>query len=301
MPKPKTFKIPKLQANQLDDYLFGTWKPVVSELYDNFHIVRIEEYKNHMVLPILPHRRFNYFFFFLTNGQASRSKNLNQYEIAKYDFYCLPAFQITSMDFMSDDIKGFYCHFKPEIFNQPQLKVDIERDFPFFDITAEPLVKVSNGERVVQMLELLYTEYKRNEMKRSNIVAFHLAVLLNEVNFDFKVPQNNASSASSYLTQQYKNILSEGIENLKRVVDAAKSLGVTPNHLNKCVKETTGKSAHELLVDMRILQAKVLLKQTDFPIKEIAYKVGGFESSDFAKFFKKRTDMTPSEYRGSVS
>jgi len=253
-----------------------------------------------MVLPILPHRRTNYFFFFLTKGSARRSKNLNEYEIEPNLFYCLPANQITSMDFMSEDAEGFYCHFIPEIFNQPQLRVDIERDFPFFDITAEPIVEVEDANRVLQMLELLYTEYKRNEMKRANIVAFHLTALLNEVNFYYTIPKKSSSSASSQITQQYKSLISEGVEHTKRVVDAAKILGVTPNHLNKCVKETTGKSAHELLVDMRVLQAKVLLKQTDFPIKEIAYKVGGFESSDFAKFFKKRTDMTPSEYRESI-
>jgi len=300
MPKPKTFKIPKLQANQLDDYLFGTWKPVVSELFDDFHIVRIEEYKNHMVLPVLPHRRANYFFFFLTKGSARRSKNLNEYEIKPKNFYCLPANQITSMDFMSDDVEGFYCHFKPEIFNQPQLRVDIERDFPFFDITAEPIVEVEDSDRVIQMLELLFTEYKSNEMERANIVAFHLTALLNEVNFYYTLPKKNSTSASFLITQKYKSLLSEGVEHIKRVVDAAKVLGVTPNHLNKCVKETSGKSAHELLVDMRVLQAKVLLKQTDFPIKEIAYRVGGFESSDFAKFFKKRTGMTPSEYKENI-
>jgi len=245
----------------------------------------------------LPHRRSAYFFFFLTAGSAKRSKNLSEYELLPNDFYCLPANQITSMEYMSDDIKGFYCHFQPEIFNQQQLRVDVERDFPFFDITAEPVVKISDSQHFIHLLELLHEEYLRNEMSRANIISLHLVTLLNEVKLASDVRVNVASNAAFRLTQRYKNMLSEGVEHLRRVIDCAKLLKVSPNHLNKCVKETTGKSAHELLVEMRVLQAKVMLKQTNYPIKEIAYRVGGFESSDFTKFFKRSAGISPSQYR----
>lgn len=293
----KKLNIPNLQPQEFDDFLFGDWKPTVQGIYSRFHIARIEDYKNFITLPVLPHRRSIYFFFYVTQGRAVRSKNLNRYEVRENDFYCLPAFQITSLEAMSKDIKGFYCHFEPEIFNQSQLNVKIEQDFPFFSIMAEPLVKIISVDRIGQQLELLYTEYNHNEMQREKIIALHLTTLLNEVNFDYSERPSSPSSAASILTQRYKNALSEHIGQLKRVVDGAHILGVTPNHLNKSVKKVTGKSAHELLVHMRVLQAKVWLKQTDLQIKEIAYKLGEFESSDFSKFFKKVTGQTPIEYR----
>ena len=58
-----------------------------------------------------------------------------------------------------------------------------------------------------------------------------------------------------------------------------------------------GKSAHDVLKEMLLLEAKVLLKQTNLTISEIAYKIGKNEISDFARFFKSQTKMTPSEYR----
>ncbi len=293
----KKKKIPEVLANQLDNYLFGNWKPDVKELFDNFHITKIEYYKGYVELPVLPHRRSTYFFFFLTQGSAIRSKNLNKYHLEKFDFYCLPANQITSMDFLSDDVQGYYCHFRSDIFNQPQLKVNIEKDFPFFDIMAEPVVKIKNGNRVLQIIILLHSEYKRNEMKRTNIIAFHLTALLNEVNFDYNINYKKTSNAAYRITQEYKMLISHEASLKNRVIDFSKEMSITPNHLNKCVKEVTGKSAHQLLSEMRILESKVLLRQTSIPIKEIAYNIGGFESSDFAKFFKKNTGITPSEYR----
>ena len=57
------------------------------------------------------------------------------------------------------------------------------------------------------------------------------------------------------------------------------------------------KSALELLNEMKILEAKVLLKQTSLTITEIADKLGKYEVSDFSRFFKSKTNKTPLEYR----
>ncbi len=295
----KTLNIPNLHPEQFDDFLFGTWKPVVYETYDKFHIDKIKNFKSHMNLPTLPHRRKVHFFVFITKGKMIRSKNLNEYEIIKNHFFCLPAHQITSIEYMTKDVEGFYCHFQSEVFNQPQLNIDIERDFPFYDIIAEPLVYIKNHDRVNQLLELLHYEYKNNEIKRENITALYLATLLNEINFNYSVSNIKNISASSIISQKYKHLLSTEITNIKRVVDAANVLKISPNHLNKCIKEITGQSAKELLMQMRILHAKVLLKQTDLQVQEIAFQLGGFESSDFIRFFKKRTLVTPNEYRNN--
>lgn len=61
-----------------------------------------------------------------------------------------------------------------------------------------------------------------------------------------------------------------------------------------------GKSAHDVLNEMLLLEAKVLLKQTNMTISEISYKIGKNEISDFARFFKAQTGMKPSEYRTLV-
>ena len=74
-------------------------------------------------------------------------------------------------------------------------------------------------------------------------------------------------------------------------------LAVSPNHLNKCVKAATGKSAQELLSEMVLLEARVLLRQTSLTVNEIAWKIGKEDPSDFIRFFKSKTGQTPTEYR----
>lgn len=70
------------------------------------------------------------------------------------------------------------------------------------------------------------------------------------------------------------------------------------NHLNKCLKKTIGKSAHDLLNEMLLLEAKILLKQSNLKVAEIAFKIGKNEVTDFARFFKSHTGMRPSQSRG---
>ena len=74
-------------------------------------------------------------------------------------------------------------------------------------------------------------------------------------------------------------------------------MAITADHLNKCVKTTLGKTAQELMADMIILEAKVLLKQTPLSVSEIAFKFSETNPSDFTRFFKAKTGMTPKEYR----
>lgn len=129
----------------------------------------------------------------------------------------------------------------------------------------------------------------------------YLTAFLKEIKEFYSQTRKSLNNAASNLTQRYKSLLSENIYDKKTVTEFAEMLAVSPNHLHKCVKTTTGKSAHELLEEMRILEAKVLLKQTPLRIADIAFKIGGFEPSDFSRFFKSKTGISPKEYRNLQS
>ena len=293
----KSKSIPILNPSEFDDYIFSNWQSPVDGFFDKFHIERIENYKNNLKLPLAPHRRSVYFFLFITKGKAIRSKGLTNYEIESNQFFFLPADQITTIEYVSDDVEGFYCHFKPDIFNQSILKIDLAKEFSFLQLTTEPILTVIESERILQLLGILFTENEKKQSNRFDIIPLYLLTLFSELKYLSHPIEQSAKNASTYLTQRYKTALSELIYEKTSVQEFANYLSVTPNHLHKCVKATTGKSAHELLEDMRILEAKVLLKQSRLSIGEIAYKIGKFEPSDFSRFFKSKTDITPTQYR----
>jgi len=66
------------------------------------------------------------------------------------------------------------------------------------------------------------------------------------------------------------------------------------------VKEQSGKPAIVHIHERLILEAKRLLYHTDQSIKEIAFNLGFEEASYFNKFFKRLTQQTPLQYRGTI-
>lgn len=287
-----------LKPLEFDSHFFSSnWQAPNYGFYQKFHISSIQVYKEHLALPLLPHRRAVHYFMFLTKGTVSRSKGLNSYEIKAGQIFFLPAEQISTFENISEDAQGFYCHFQPDILYQAHLRIDIENDFPFFLLKSEPIVELKNISKIEKLCNFLNEEYVLSDKDRFNLVPVFLLAILLECKYSIANTISKTKTATEVITNKYKNALSEYIYEKKTVAEFAKYLSVSANHLNKCVKDTTGKSAHDLLQEMRILEAKVLLKQSELNIGEIAFKVGQFETSDFSRLFKKYTNITPRQFR----
>lgn len=69
------------------------------------------------------------------------------------------------------------------------------------------------------------------------------------------------------------------------------------NWLNRTVKKGTGRSITAWIDQARLTRAKSLLEHTELPMTEIATAVGLDDQSYFARFFRKQSGMTPSEFR----
>jgi AraC-like DNA-binding protein len=84
---------------------------------------------------------------------------------------------------------------------------------------------------------------------------------------------------------------------LRAAQEYAARLAVHVNHLNKVLKEHTGQTTTQLIHDRIVQEAKILLKQTDWNISEIAHSLGFEEVAHFSNFFKKQTTVAPLAFR----
>lgn len=302
--------IPIIDTTQLEsELLFKGGIPVstlTANAHEYFHINRVEDYFRMIDFPLpsdlQPRRMTVYNFFFLTKGVSTRSKGLDTYEFGEHTFFFVPAHQITTHKFIRKDVEGFYCHFNIELLADKTNLRNLLNEFPFLEFNSYPLVKVDTQTKgfVLPLLERLLIEYKTDKKSSFDIFRSYLIALFTELKPFVKTSTPVSANAASIITEQYKKALSKHIYEKNKITDYAELLSVSPNHLNKCVKNTLGKSAHDLLNEMLLLEAKVLLKQTNLNISEISHKIGKNEISDFARFFKAQTGMRPSEYRHSV-
>lgn len=77
----------------------------------------------------------------------------------------------------------------------------------------------------------------------------------------------------------------------------ADKLCLTPKYLSRLVKEKTGRTAKEIILNFVILQARTMLLGTDLNIQQISDTLHFPSQSVFGKFFKKATGKSPREYR----
>lgn len=76
-------------------------------------------------------------------------------------------------------------------------------------------------------------------------------------------------------------------------------LGVNEKSLSKEVKKLSGKTPKMYLDSRTILEAKRLLSYSNLSVKQIGFELGFDEATNFNKFFRKHTEITPIQFRNS--
>ncbi|WP_313265704.1 helix-turn-helix domain-containing protein [Sphingobacterium sp.] len=84
---------------------------------------------------------------------------------------------------------------------------------------------------------------------------------------------------------------------IKNPNDFAERLNIHVNHLNRSIKEITGKTTKDLITERIASEAKELLHYTDWSISDIAYSLGFEYPTYFNNFFKRVTGNTPNNWR----
>ena len=98
-----------------------------------------------------------------------------------------------------------------------------------------------------------------------------------------------ARSAQHYL-------LSHAGESLT-VSQVAAELGYHPQYLNRVFKESMGTTIRQFHLDMRIRKAMEFLESTSLNIQTVAAACGFDDQNYFSRLFKRRTGMSPTDYR----
>ncbi|MEZ0538115.1 helix-turn-helix domain-containing protein [Fibrella arboris] len=309
----KVDTVPTLTPNTLGDHIFKTpgWQSIQHVTVSNFHINRLEDVRQVLKFPTAPHRKTVIDFILVTHGSMIRRLGLDRYDVPANTFVFLAAHQISLDEWMSDDIRGYYCHFDISLLTKYWQKHDLEQDFPFLKFLGNPLVSVDNDvlTHVMPLIKRLETEFRRSRAESADLFRLYLLTLFTELKASLQpvpngrtaspgnIPQGRTDNAALRITQLYKNALTRQIQEKQSVAEYAELLNISPNHLNKCVKKATGQSARDLLDDILLLEVKVLLARTDLSISEIAYRFGIEVPGNFARFFRAKTGKTPSEYR----
>jgi AraC family transcriptional activator of pobA len=210
--------------------------------------------------------------------------------------------QVFSKSNISADAFGYYLLFNEDFLSDTIPSSNIPTEFPFFDYSGTPFFQLAPDEidRVEQFLLKMNEELKLNRPGKEKAIQMYLYLLLLEAKRSYERQQlhekaNHADHA--YLVSHFQKLVSRHFLLKRKVTDYASLLAISANHLNRTVKEITGKTASESISEMLLQEAKAILKYTDATVSEIAYQLNFSEPPAFNRFFRKMTGDTPMAYR----
>ena len=108
-----------------------------------------------------------------------------------------------------------------------------------------------------------------------------------------KDSKHAVSSARAFMWNNYARKLS--------LEEIASHAHLNPQYFSVLFKRETGESVVDYLTNLRIEQAKTLLKETLLPINELAQTVGYEDPDYFSRVFRKRCGISPRQYRNAFT
>lgn len=202
---------------------------------------------------------------------------------------------------------GYFCVFTKDFLSKSKTGLLID-DMPIYQHQSDFVFQLTDK----QYLEI-ETIFKKMDSELSSDYEFKYDLLRNYVMELIHTGQklkpmeghlattNAASRISSLfielLERQFPIENNSQLMQLKAPIDFATVLGVHINHLNKVLKEVTGRNTTEIINGRITEEAKILLKQTQWNVSEIAYSLGFDEVAHFSNFFKKYTTISPLKFR----
>jgi AraC family transcriptional regulator, transcriptional activator of pobA len=213
--------------------------------------------------------------------------------------------QLFSFYDKSDDMFAYYMLFN-EAFIEDLLPLNsMQKQFPFLDYEGIPFFEFTETEaqEVEDLFLKINEEIKGKKVGLKQSIQLYINLILIAANRSY-IRQNLSKklepTKDSNILTRFKKLVSQYFITKRQVADYAQLLTITPNHLNKIIKEQTGRTASDFIADMILMEAKALLKHTELSISEIAYQLDFTDPSHFNKFFKKGTEHTPLQYRTHV-
>lgn len=293
----------------LEEFYRNTIGELPSEIFKkigHFNVFHMEDFEGVEFPYAMPYSRKDYYKVALIRGAHEVEYADKTFEV-KHNMLMFANPQIPyNWTPATQSPRGAYC-----VFTEDFIKAYGNiREYPLYQPGGSPIIDVTDEEAEGLMIAFnkMFTEiagdykYKYDVLRNLVFELIHTALKMRPA---MTLDEKGASNANYRIVSLFQELLERQfpIESpmqhirLKSAGDFASQLNVHINHLNRVLKEATGKTTTQLIGERIALEARALLKHTNWNISEIAWCLGFEDPSHFIKVFKKNTRTTPKGFR----
>lgn len=237
---------------------------------------------------------------FIHNGQTRMRVNFNEHTISSNDILVLVPNDIAEVVDYKEDLEA----------NVLLLNFDVITNLPFiqeFTNLGNMLIQsptmhlnIANFDEVFHLYKMIAYHCNKDELYRSEItqnLVSTLCYLLLRFYKEGIVVEKSSATRSNILYKEFLHLVFNFFKHERNVQFYADKLHVTPKYFSKVIKEISYKNASDIIDEMVIMGIKATLKCSKQSILQISEEYNFPNASFFGTYFKKRTGMTPLQFR----
>lgn len=218
--------------------------------------------------------------------------------------------QVQYLDLKTMDCEntGYLLVFHEDFLLKHSLATTIS-SYGFFSYAVNEALHLSEDEEN-NLLEILYEidkECQQIDQHTQEIILSQIELLLNYSKRFYERQFITRKSGNHHLLAKFEAFLNDYFDKepsekgLLTVHQIAEAMNLSPNYLSDLLRIQTGQNTQQHIHDKLIGKAKEKLSTTELSVSEIAYELGFEHSQSFSTLFKKKTDLSPLEFRKSLN
>ena len=239
-------------------------------------------------------------------GQIKYGQNYYDFDEGGLSFFS-PNQVITALD-SEADYGGYTLLMHPDFITGYPLGQNI-KNYGFFAYSVTEALFLSDNEKkmIIGLFDNIGTELDTSiDQISQEVLISQIELLLNYSKRFYNRQFITRKTASNDLLVRFEALLSEyfdsdqpSLTGLPTVVQLASPLNVSPHYLSDMLRTITGQNTRQHIHQKLIEKSKELLSTSNLSIGEIAYKLGFEHPQSFNRTFKKKTSVSPLDFRQS--
>ena len=160
-------------------------------------------------------------------------------------------------------------------------------------------VSAFTDETLNSFMERLREELVREDASQLFVSAIAQAIAIHLARNYAEIQESRTPSPSlpGYKLKQVTDWIAEHLTEDLNLDQLSAQVGLSKFHFHRLFKRAVGVSPSRYHIDLRMNEARRLLRETKNSVVDVALDVGYTNPSHFAKLFRRETGLTPSDYR----
>lgn len=211
--------------------------------------------------------------------------------------------QVQQLDLQNMECgSGYLLIFHPDFLLQHPLANDIHH-YGYFDYAVNEALHLSAEEEddLIAILHQIDKECQHIDKHTQEIMLTQIESLLKYSNRFYERQFLTRRQNNSALLTRFEQLIDEyfrsDAQGLLTVQYLANKMNLSPNYLSDLLRVHTGQNTQQHIHEKLIAKAKEQLSTTNLSVSEIAYALGFEHPQSFSTLFKKKTNVSPLEFR----